>query len=237
MTGNKENQAQPLIHFMVERGWICVAVNYELSPSARFPKHLLDLKEALLWIKENIGNYGGDPDFVAVTGGSAGGHLSSLLSLTANQDELQPGHPDTDTSVRACVPFYGIYDFLDRHNVRGDKMDITYFYTKHIMPCPPEEDPQVWDLASPITLVDENTPPFMLIHGSLDSLSFVSDARNFHKALQKDSRQPVVFAELPNTQHAFEVLHSPRTEHTINAVQHFLEYVYSDYLRAQKKGR
>src|SRR4029450_4266482 len=65
---------------------------------------------ALRWIRERMAEYGGDPDFVVVTGGSAGGHLAALLALTPNDPEFQPGFEDVDTSVTACVPFYGVYD-------------------------------------------------------------------------------------------------------------------------------
>jgi acetyl esterase/lipase len=81
--GNKREQALPLMTHLSARGWICVTANYRLSPKATFPDHLIDIKRALVWVRENIADYGGDPGFVAATGGSAGGHLSSLLALTA----------------------------------------------------------------------------------------------------------------------------------------------------------
>ena len=62
-------------------------------------------------MKAPIGEYVGDPDFIAITGGSAGGHLSSLAALTANDPTFQPGFEDVDTRVQAAVPFYGVYDF------------------------------------------------------------------------------------------------------------------------------
>ncbi len=57
------------------------------------------------------------PDFLVVTGGSAGGPLASLVALTANDSRYQPGFEDTDTSIQACVSFYGVYDFTDPHGV------------------------------------------------------------------------------------------------------------------------
>ena len=73
-----------------------------------------DLKLALRWIKEHAAELGGDPDFVAVTGGSAGGHLSALLALSAGEPAFQPGFESFDARVAACVPFYGVYDFTNR---------------------------------------------------------------------------------------------------------------------------
>ena len=87
--GHKRQQALPLMNHLAARGWVCVAANYRLSPKATFPEHLIDVKLAIRWIREHIAEYGGDPRFLAVTGGSAGGHLTALAALTAND----PGVP------------------------------------------------------------------------------------------------------------------------------------------------
>ncbi len=97
-------QAYPLLSHMADRGWVCVSIDYRVSPRHTWPDHIVDVKRALAWIKENIADYGGDPDFVAITGGSAGGHLSSLAALTPNDPQWQPGFEDADTSVVAAVP-------------------------------------------------------------------------------------------------------------------------------------
>src|SRR6476646_4147111 len=112
-TGNKRGQAHPLMSHLAELGWICVAANYRHSPRNTWPDHIVDVKRALAWVKTHIAGYGGDPDFVAITGGSAGGHLSSLAALTPNDPAFQPGFEDVDTTVRAAVPFYGVYDWVD----------------------------------------------------------------------------------------------------------------------------
>ena len=108
--GDKREQGIPMMHELARRGWVCVAINYRLSPRATWPDHIVDCKRAVAWVREHIAEYGGDPAFIAVSGGSAGGHLSSLLALTPNQPEWQPGFEDIDTSVDACIPFYGVYD-------------------------------------------------------------------------------------------------------------------------------
>ena len=84
MVGNKRGQAHPLMSHLAELGWICVAINYRLSPRSTWPDHIVDVKRAIAWTKEHIAEYGGDPDWIAITGGSAGGHLSSLAALTPN---------------------------------------------------------------------------------------------------------------------------------------------------------
>jgi acetyl esterase/lipase len=108
--GEKREQGKPMMYELVARGWVCVAINYRLSPKATWPDHIVDAKRAVAWVKEHIAEYGGDPSFVAVSGGSAGGHLCALLALSAGDPTFQPGFEEADTSVEACVPFYGVMD-------------------------------------------------------------------------------------------------------------------------------
>ncbi len=110
--GMRRPQAYPLMTHMAERGWICVSMAYRVSPRNTWPAHIVDVKRALAWIKENIAEYGGDPEFVAITGGSAGGHLTALAALTPNDPLWQPGFESVDTSVVAAVPVYGRYDWF-----------------------------------------------------------------------------------------------------------------------------
>lgn len=230
--GSKEQQALPLMNHLASRGWICVSVNYQLSPGVKLPQHLIDIKRALVWVRENIEKYGGDPNFIVATGGSAGGHLCSLMALTANQPQWQPGFEDADTSVAGCVPFYGVYDLLDRHRVRGVS-SMTQFLERRIMPTSPDTDPAIWDALSPIVQVHPDAPPFFVLAGTHDSLVFVEEARHFVEALGKASRQHVAYAELPLAQHAFDVFHSPRADNSVFAVTRYVETLYADYLSAR----
>jgi acetyl esterase/lipase len=65
------------------------------------------LTAAIAWVRERVADYGGNPGFLALTGGSAGGHLTALAALTPNDAEYQPGFEQADTTVQAAVPFYG----------------------------------------------------------------------------------------------------------------------------------
>jgi len=225
MLGDKGSQALPLMYHLASRGWICVAANYRLSPSVGFPTHLEDCKRALCWIRQHGREYGMDTDFVAVTGGSAGGHLSALMGLTANRPELQPDNPGVDTSVQACIPFYGIYDFLVRYDQHPNRQTYERFLTGRVLHESVHDNPALWDLASPVAQIHADAPPFMVIHGTHDSLAAVAEGRVFSAKLRGVSRQPVVYVEMPGAEHAWEIVHSLRTEHTIDGVHRFLEWV------------
>ena len=234
--GQKRQQALPLMLHLAARGWVCVAANYRLSPRATFPDHLIDLKRAIHWIRENIARHGGDPGFLAVTGGSAGGHLSALLGLTGNDPAYQSGFERVDTRVQACVPFYGVYDFTNRHD-RDRNDGMRRFLERVVMKKSRDEDPQAFERASPLCRVHPDAPPFLVIHGSHDSLVPVDEARDFVRALREASKAPVAYVELPTAQHAFEVFHSLRTRHVVRGVDRFLAWAYSRHLETAAPPR
>ena len=226
--GDKKEQGKPLMTHLASRGWICVAINYRLSPLATMPDHIIDVKRSIAWIRRHIEEFGGDPEFLCITGGSAGGHLSSLAALTPNDPNFQPGFENVDTRIDACVPFYGVFDFIDRANDRplGKMSD---FIGPKVFKCTPEENPELWDSVSPVARVHSEAPPFFVIQGSHDSLVFAEEAVTFVSALREKSVEPVLHAELLGAQHAFEIFHSPRSAHAVRGATAFLEKVHADY--------
>jgi acetyl esterase/lipase len=229
-TGNKRGQAHPLMSHLAELGWICVAINYRHSPRNTWPDHIVDVKRALAWVKQHIAEYGGNPDFIAITGGSAGGHLSSLAALTPNDPQFQPGFEDADTRVQAAVPLYGVYDFARLDDSLHAMMP--GLLIKSIIKQRPSTHLETFVAASPIHHVNADAPPFFVLHGKNDSLAFVEQARAFTTKLREVSNQPVVYAELPYTQHAFDIFGSARAAHAAVAVEQFLAEVYTAQLKA-----
>ena len=222
VVGRKDQQGLPLMYHLASRGWVCVAINYRLSPRATWPDHLVDCKRALAWIRGNIAQFGGDPDFVVVTGGSAGGHLTALMGLTANDPEFQPGFEGVDTSVRAMIPFYGVFDWTGTvlRNV-----GLQALLERRVVKRKLVEAPDVFRNASPLFRVRADAPPALVVHGDLDTLAPVEQARAFVSALRATSREPVVYVELRGAHHAFEVFNSVRTLHAIAGVDLFLAWL------------
>lgn len=223
--GSKRGQAHPLLSHLAELGWVCVSINYRLSPRSTWPDHIVDVKRAIAWTKEHIFEYGGDPDWLAITGGSAGGHLSSLAALTADDPRWQPGFEDADTRVQAAVPFYGVYDFTRNDDSLHPLM--VPILQRRVMKQRRRDSPDVFELSSPVKRVTPAAPPFFILHGTNDSLIPVEQARGFADTLRGISTQPVVYAELPLAQHAFDIFGSPRAAHAAVAVEQFLAEVYT----------
>jgi len=222
--GWRRPQAYPLMGQLVSRGWVCVSMNYRVSPLHTWPDHIVDVKRALAWVKENIAAYGGDPNFVAISGGSAGGHLSALAALTPNDPKFQPGFEDADTSVVAAVPFYGRYDWYSIQD--PGRAQFVEVLERLVVKQKRSTHRQIYLDASPLRHVRADAPPFFVLHGTDDSLIPVIEAREFVEELRSVSKSPVAYAELPHAQHGFDIFGSPRADQAADAVARFLSWVY-----------
>ncbi len=229
MVGAKHQQGLPLMYHLASRGWLCVACNYRLSPRSAFPHHIVDVKRSIAWIREHAAEYGGNADFLAITGGSAGGHLAALAALTPNHPDWQSGFEEVDTRLQAAVPFYGVYDFLDSEGIRG-AMSMEDILARYVMQNRSSDSREAWQQASPIEQVRPDAPPTFLLQGTHDSLVWVEEARHFANRLRAVSEQVVAYGELPGAQHAFEVFHSVRTDQSLEAVTGFLEWCHARWL-------
>lgn len=221
--GMRRPQAYPLMSHLAERGWICVSMAYRISPRNSWPAHIVDVKRALAWIRENIADYGGDPESISITGGSAGGHLCALAALTPNEPQWQPGFEDVDTSVVCAVPIYGRYDWFTGEG--SGRPEFLSILQKFIVKKPFAGNRQLYLDASPITRVRADAPPFYVLHGEDDSIIPVQEGREFVEALKAVSNNPVVYSEIPHAQHAFDFFGSPHGDYTAQAVGRFLDWV------------
>jgi len=203
--GRKNRQALPLLYRLASQGWVCVSANYRLRPHAQHPDHLIDLKQVIAWVRAHGHTYGADPALLFVSGSSAGAHLASLAALTPNDPTYQPGFEDTDTSVTAAIGLSGYYG--------------TYY----------GQGPT----SSPLASASPDAPPFLIAHGDRDTVVPVEHARRFADTLRSVSTNPVVHAELPGAQHAFDLFHSLRFETVIDAIEAFAAWVRSRQVRSR----
>lgn len=219
--GFKQYQALPMMHRLAAAGWICMSFDYRLSPRATFPDHLIDVKHAIAWAKEHAADYGGDASFVAVSGNSAGAHLASLAALTWDDATLQPGFEEADTRVDACVALYGVYDIAGRFD-HWRNGTLAWVLENLVMKTSRAESPDRYRRGSPIDHARADAPPFLVVHGARDTVVPTGEARQFVRALREAGAKPVVYLEVPDAQHAFDVFRSVRGHHTLRAVSDFL---------------
>ena len=117
--GWRAGNRQEMNHFIegiARLGYVGITVEYRLVPAARFPAQVEDCKAAVRWLRANAGKYRIHPDRIGVVGFSAGGHLASMLGVTASKDGFEGagGNPASPAGVQAVVSFFGPTDFSTR---------------------------------------------------------------------------------------------------------------------------
>jgi acetyl esterase/lipase len=221
IVGSRLEQGIPLLNHLAANGWIGFNIDYRLSPRATMPEHVIDVKRAIAWVRGHADELGADPARIALTGGSAGGHLTALAALTADDQSLQPGFEEADTSVAAAVPFYGVYDFTDPNTLYSPGIR-DWLLPRVIFKQSLAEAPELYRAASPFHRVHAGAPPFLVFHGEEDSLVPIDDARVFVDRLASVSSNPARLVELPGAEHAFDLFPSLRTARVVEGIERFL---------------
>lgn len=206
MRGRPGRQARSLFYRLARRGWVVLDIRYPLSPDATFPEHLIGVKRAIAWARSEGASLGIDGSRIAISGGSSGAHLAALAALTWDSPELQPGFEGADTSVMACLPFYGIYDLLVRNPTRYDWP----FVARYVMKARVDQRPDLYRLGSPIDQVRPDAPPFLVVHGGFDSIVLPAESTHFVEALSAAGAM-ATYHEVHGAQHGFDAVASLRT--------------------------
>lgn len=229
--GTRVLQGHTLLHHLVKQGWVCLTMDYRVSPVHRWPRHIADVNAAIAWARANVDRFGGDRRFVAIAGCSAGGHLAALAGLT-------PGDPafrgelleHADTSVDAVVGIYGRYDWQDRSTAARENFQ--GFLERVVVGRKQKRYPDVFSAASPMARIHRDAPPFFLIHGDSDVVIPVDEARAFRDALRATSRNPVQYCEIPRAGHAFDLVDSSHARRCSVEAAKFLNEVHQQHRAA-----
>jgi acetyl esterase/lipase len=175
----------------LEKGFVVANVEYRLAAVAPAPAAVEDALKAADFFVDNAKKYGADPKRVAVTGGSAGGHLALMVGMTPKSAKL--GKP---VKVRAVVNFYGITDVDDQlHGPNMRKYAVTWV----------PEGPDRTALArrvSPMTYVRKDVPPVLTLHGDADATVPYEHGVNITKALTEAGAQTEMIS-VPKGIHGF----------------------------------
>ncbi|MBA3577221.1 MAG: alpha/beta hydrolase [Sphingomonas sp.] len=148
-------------------GFIAVVPDYRLVPSVRFPAFVEDGALAVRWVRDNIADYGGDPERITIAGHSAGAYIGAMLTL--DQSYLRDAGVDPDI-VRAAALLSGPYDFYPFTEMRGRDAFGAW-------PEPRE--------TQPVTFARADAPPMLLIHGTADQVVMPSNSRKLAAQLQQ----------------------------------------------------
>ncbi|MEB3063965.1 alpha/beta hydrolase [[Mycobacterium] zoologicum] len=228
--GSRFLQGYAMLSHLAEQGWVCLSIDYRVAPHNRWPRHIVDVKTAISWAHANVDRFGGDRNFVAVAGASAGGHLAALAGLTGSTagdreyaEKLPAG---ADTSVDAVVGIYGRYDWQDQST--PERVAFVDFLERVVVGRSLRRHRDLYRKASPIARVHADAPPFLVVHGSADTVIPVEQAREFADRLRAGSRSKVGYLELPGAGHGFDMTDGARTGAVSTAIGLFLNQIHRD---------
>ena len=178
-SGNRGQMKFYCVKF-AERGYVTATVSYRLTGEAAFPAAVHDVKCAVRWLRANAGRYLVDPDRVAVSGNSAGGHLAMMIGYSDDPSlEGAGGNNSVSSRVCAVVDFYGPTD-LTAEYARGHAVVRDFLGGKAF-----DEAPDAYRLASPLFHLTKDDPPTLIFHGTIDSLVPVVQADALAAKLQE----------------------------------------------------
>ncbi len=134
---------------------VTVIIDYPKSPAANYDEMAMDIAKGVKWIKENIKQYGGNPDKIFISGHSAGGHLATLITVRNDYfDKVGIVNP-IKGNILIDAAGLDMYNYLKQENFSVDNHLIQTF----------TNDPQNWKAASPIYHLHIGMPPMLMYVG------------------------------------------------------------------------
>lgn len=185
---------------LAEAGFVVVAAEYRTVPDV-FPAPVVDGKAAVRYIRAHAKEYGIDPKRIGVLGDSAGGWLAQMLGTTNGEKTFDKGDfLNQSSDIQAVVTLYGISDLLNIgagfsgeiqkiHQspasneallVNGTASVFNHFAGASIIADLPKSR-----YASPAGHINDKKPPFLIMHGSKDTLVSPEQSAQLYRALRK----------------------------------------------------
>lgn len=202
-----------VLALLASKGYAVASIEYRLSGEARFPAAIQDVKTSIRWLRSKSAQYGIDPTRVVIWGGSAGGQLAALAATSCKVESLAPefpkqgsqGPPSPLASQSDClqglVAWYGVFDFVNEPLSAATETPANSAVGKYLG-CEPAACKSTAERASPVTHLDKDDPPVLLIHGEIDKVVPVAQSRAFSQALQS-KKIPAKLVVINGVDHSF----------------------------------
>ena len=204
---------------MVLKGYAVASVEYRFSQKAIFPAQIQDCQAAIRWLRAHVKQYNLDPDHLGAVGGSAGGHLSALVGTSGGKKAFPPigGHLDESDRVQAVIDIYGPADFSTVVSQAAEDKNVKNIFAFNTPSDPYSsligtqlDDKPKADAVSPMHYVSKDSPPFLILHGTHDTLVPYAQSVQFEAALKAQS-VPVWLQTLPGSGHGGPAFGKPAT--------------------------
>ena len=165
---------------LMQQGILVAAVNYRLAPQYLWPAQIDDVKCAVRYLRANAHQYGIDPTRIGAWGGSAGGHLVSMLGTAGPSAGFDTGqYLQQSSSLQAVVDMFGPADLT----AGGWGPSATSVIQQVFGAAPGQQDSGLAH-ASPVTYIQPSDPPFLIFHGTRDAVVPPAQSQELASRLQ-----------------------------------------------------
>lgn len=194
---------------MVLKDYAVASVEYRFSQKAKFPAQIQDCQAAIRWLRAHAKQYNFDTEHVGVVGGSAGGHLSALVGTSGGKKAFAPigGNEEQSDKVQAVCDIFGPADFSTVVQQAADDKNVKNIFAFNTPQDPYSsligtklDDKPKADAVSPVHYVSKDTPPFLILHGTHDTLVPYAQSVQLEATLKAQSI-PVWLQTLPGSGH------------------------------------
>jgi acetyl esterase/lipase len=152
----------------IDSGYALASINYRYSTDSVFPAQIRDCNAAIEYLYQHANEYHIEKNKIAVIGFSAGGHLASLLSLSNNNQVSAFSSTPVHFTIKTCLDFYGPSDFIMLASNPDTAVSNSRTPISLLLGASPIDRPDLAKLASPVTYIDKNDPPFLIVQGEKD---------------------------------------------------------------------
>jgi acetyl esterase/lipase len=177
------------------------------TPRSVFPDQIVDVKAAIRWLQARAEAYGFDPDRIATWGASAGGHLALLAGFIDDVSDVAGNvyatervektvAPEQSGDVQTVIDWYGVTDLTAVSDDPDEPASL-------LVGAPISQHRDRARRASPLTYVDADSPPVLVMHGRADDVVSIEQTRSLVAAL-RDVDVPVTSYELHELGHVFD---------------------------------
>lgn len=224
-SGNKSHLV-PMSQRLAVHGFFAATVEHRLSPEAKYPAAISDLKTFVKWVKSNSDKYNIDTTRIAVLGCSSGATLASFLGTTGENPKFQSHEWSESVSdkVQAIINIDGIVDFTDPAESGKDDDPHKPSAGARWFGFTYKQNPEIWAEASPLNYVNEKTPPTLFINSALPR--FHAGRNEFVQVLTLNNTYSEIYT-IANTPHPFW-LFQPWFDETYPKIVNFLNKVFEN---------
>lgn len=216
MTGSIEAQVAAQL---VGHGFAVATVDYRLSGLAQAPAQVIDVNDAVHWLQQQSGRWNLDSSDVLLWGESAGAQIVAQLGAVVG-DPAKPG--GGLPGIRGVVDWFGPSDMSAEALVDHPELkDYSRRVVQKLLGCLPADCPQRADDSSPIKNLSDGMPPFLIQHGTADTIVPVDESLDLAAALRKRG-VPVEMHPYEGLDHGFPA-HSVLTQQIVDTVVTFAD--------------